>query len=128
MRAIVIAAGLLLCLAGPVSAGDHVPFQGTLSGSVTVTPLTPPIASVEIDGTGVAAQLGRFTLEVPHVVNQATRVATGTYEFTAANGDILTASFSGQATLVAPGVLTVSETATIVELLNKPPLQRRDKP
>jgi hypothetical protein len=84
-----------------------------LTGSVTVTPLTPPIASVEIDGTGVAAGLGRFTLEVPHVVNQATRVATGTYVFTAANGDTLTASFSGQATLVSPGVLTVAETATI---------------
>lgn len=113
MRPTVIAAALLLCLAGPVAAGDQVPFQGTLSGTVTVTPLTPPIASVEIDGTGVATQLGRFTLDVPHIVNQATRIATGTYEFTAANGDTLTASFSGQATLVAPGVLTVAETATI---------------
>jgi hypothetical protein len=113
MRAIAIAAALVLCLAGPVSAGDQVPFRGTLAGTVSVTPLTPPMASVEIDGAGRSTQLGRFTLEVPHLVNQATRIATGTYVFTAANGDTLTAAFSGQATLVAPGVLTVSETATI---------------
>lgn len=113
MRAMFIAAALLLCLAGPVSADDQVPFRGTLSGTATVTPLTPPTASVLIEATGVAAQLGRFTLEVPHLVNQATRVAVGTYVFTAANGDTLTASFTGLATLVAPGVLSVSETATI---------------
>jgi hypothetical protein len=113
MRATFAALALALCLAGPVSAGDQVPFRGTLSGTVTVTPLTPPNASVLIEGSGVAAQLGRFTLEVPHEVNQATRIAVGTYVFTAANGDTLTATFTGQATLVAPGVLTVSETATI---------------
>ena len=113
MRASVIAAALLLCLAGPVSAGDQVPFRGTLSGTATVTPLTFPNASVLIEATGVAAQLGRFTLEVPHLVNQETRVAVGTYVFTAANGDTLTASFTGLATPVAPGVLSVSETATI---------------
>jgi hypothetical protein len=113
MRAAVIAAALMLCLAGPASAGDQVPFRGSLSGMATVTPLTPPNASVLIEGSGVAAQLGRFTLEVPHLVNQATRVAVGTYVFTAANGDTLTASFTGLATLVGPGVLSVSETATI---------------
>ena len=113
MRALIAALALAMALVAPVAAADTVPFKGSLSGSVTVTPLTPPLASVVIDGGGFATQLGRFTLEVPHVVNQATRIATGTYIFTAANGDTLTADFSGQATLVAPGVLTVAETATI---------------
>lgn len=99
--------------AGPAAAGDQVPFRGRLAGTVTVTPLNPPVASVLIEATGNATLLGRYTLEVPHLVNQATRTATGAYVFTAANGDTLTADFAGQATLVSPGVLRTVETATI---------------
>ena len=104
---------LSLGVTGPVTAGDDVTFTGRLDGTATVTPLTPPFASVLIVGTGNATQLGRFTMEVPHLVNQATRIAEGSYQFTAANGDTLTADFSGQATLVAPGVLSIVETAII---------------
>ena len=47
-------------------------------------------------------------------MNATNRTSTGTYEFTAANGDTLTAGFTGQASLTAtPGVLSVVETATI---------------
>jgi hypothetical protein len=113
MRQLLIAVALLFTLAGPVAAGDQVPFKGSLSGTVTVTPINPPIASVLIEATGNATHLGHFTLVVPHTVNQATRVGAGTYVFTAANGDTLTADFTGQATLLAPGVLSTSETATI---------------
>lgn len=98
---------------GPAAAADLVPFKGSLEATATVTPLEPPVASVVIDGSGIATQLGRYTLHFPHLVNQATRVGTGTYTFTAANGDTLTADVTGQATLVAPGVLSVAETATI---------------
>jgi hypothetical protein len=104
---------LVFTLAGPVAAADQVPFKGRLAGTVTVTPLDPPFASVLIEGTGNATQLGRFTLEVPHLVNQAIRVGEGSYLFTAANGDTLAADFTGQATLLAPGVLSTSETAVI---------------
>jgi hypothetical protein len=113
MRAAFMALVLVLSLASPVAAGDQVPFKGSLVGTATVTPLTPPLASVLIEATGNATQLGEFTVEIPHLVNQATRIVTGTYLFTAANGDTLTASFSGQATLVGPGVLSVAETAVI---------------
>jgi hypothetical protein len=71
------------------------------------------VVSVVIEATGNASQLGQFTLEVPHVVNQATRMGAGTYVFTAANGDTVIAEFTGQATLVSPGVLTTHETGTI---------------
>ena len=114
MRKVLIGLALVLAFAGPVAAADELPFKGNLSGSVTVTPIASPLVSALIQGGGTATMLGRYTVEVDHIVNQATRVGVGTYVFTAANGDTLTATFSGQATLVAPGVLTVAETGTFI--------------
>ena len=114
MRAALIAGALLVSLAGPVSAGDQVPFRGTLEGTATITPLTPPMVSVRIEATGSATYLGRFTLEAPHVVNQATLTAVGTYLITAANGDTITADLAGTATMVEPPyVISITETATV---------------
>ena len=113
MRAAVIAAALVLCLAGPVTASDQVPFRGSMSGTATVTPINPPVVSVLLETSGTASQLGRFTLEAPHIVNQATLTAVGTYVFTAADGSTLTATLSGSASLVAPGQLAIAETGTI---------------
>ena len=104
---------LVFSIAGPAAATDQVPFSGRLAGTVTITPVNPPVVSVLIEATGTATHLGRYTLEVPHLVNQATRTGSGTYVFTAANGDTLTATFTGVATVVAPGVLSTVETATI---------------
>ena len=98
--------------AGVLSSAQEVPFKGRLEGTATITPGSP-FLSVSIEGTGNATHLGRFTVEIPHVVNAMNRTSAGTYEFTAANGDTLTAGFTGQATLTAPGVLSVVETATI---------------
>ncbi len=112
MRPILIAIVLILTIAGPVAADDQLPFHGRLNGTVTVTPLDPPVASVVIDATGTATRLGQFELSIPHLVNQANRTAAGTYVFTAANGDTLTASFTGQAMVVSPGVISTTETAT----------------
>jgi hypothetical protein len=97
-----------------LSKDQEVPFKGRLEGAATITPLTPPFLSVSLESTGNATHLGRFTVEIPHVVNTTNRTSTGTYEFTAANGDTLTAGFTGQASLTAtPGVLSIVETATI---------------
>ena len=104
---------LAVTLAAPVAAANQVTFKGRLAGTVAVTPLDPPLASVLIRATGTATQLGTFTLQVPHLVNQATRIGQGSYVFTASNGDVLTADFTGQATLVQPGVLSTHETAVI---------------
>jgi hypothetical protein len=85
-----------------------------LDGDVTVTPVAPPVFAVLVDGTGNAAHLGQFTVSVPHLVDRSTRIAAGTYEFTAANGDTLTADFTGvSAPSDVPGVLYIVETATI---------------
>ena len=103
----------VLSLAGPVAAGEQLPFKGSLEGDVTITPLAPPFVSVLVEGTGRATHLGKFTFDFPHVVNRATMSGIGSYHFVAANGDTLTADAMGQATLVAPGVLAIVETATI---------------
>ena len=47
----------------------------------------------------------------PHTVNFATRTGTGTYTFTAANGDTVTADFTGQAT--GGPVVTIVEHGTV---------------
>src|SRR5262245_46764887 len=117
------AAGLALAilavlgLTGPAAAQQQVPFKGNLEGVVTITPVMPPnIVDVVVSAGGNATDLGRFTLAIPHRVDRGTvpPSAVGTYRFTAANGDFLTASFTGKATPTAtPGVLAIVETGTI---------------
>jgi hypothetical protein len=90
---------------GP-SAGSHaaeLPFKGTLEGTQTLTPLEPPFGQVAGQATGTATHLGQFTVQFPHIVNFATSRGEGTYTFTAANGDTLTADFTGVA---QPGPVT----------------------
>ena len=120
MKRYSFAAGLALAvvaalgLASPVSAGEQVPFKGSLGGDVTHTPVDAQTDYVLVEATGNATELGRFTLDIPHLVDRPTRTAVGTYEFTAANGDTLIAAFTGIATPTAmPGVLYIEETATI---------------
>ncbi len=116
MRPFLIALALLVSLTAPVAAAEQVPFKGTLDGTVTITPINPPVVSVRIDATGNATHLGRYTMEFTAVVNQATRTQAGpaTIVITAANGDTITAEGSGgQATVVTPGVLSTVDPATI---------------
>jgi hypothetical protein len=104
----------VLGLAGPALAQQQVPFKGGLNGVVRVGTPTAQGLPVLVNATGNATQLGQFTLAIPHLVNLAKMTAGGTYQFVAANGDTLTASFNGQATLTAtPGVLAIVEVATI---------------
>lgn len=120
IRAAVSAASLVLValvaiwLAGPVSAGEQIPFNGRLEAAVTRSPISPTQVSVVLDGGGNASHLGRFTFTAPHVVNLVTRLATGIYQFTAANGDMVFADFVGHARPTAtPGVISIVEVATI---------------
>jgi hypothetical protein len=111
---LVLAVLAVLGLAGPVLAQQQVPFKGSLNGVVMIGTPTPQGLPVLVNATGNATQLGQFTLAIPHLVNKAKMTATGKYLFVAANGDTLTANFSGQATPTAtPGVLAIVEVATI---------------
>ena len=120
IRAAVAAASLMLAalavlwLASPATASEQVPFNGRLEAAVTRSPISPTVVSVVLDGGGNADHLGRFTFTAPHVVDTVTRLAAGSYQFTAANGDTVSASFVGQAMPTAtPGVIYIVETATI---------------
>ena len=96
--------------ASPAPAAT-VPFKGTFEGPQTTTPLEPPFAFSVVSATGTATHLGRLTLEIPHTVNRATSTGEGTYTFTAADGDTLTADFTGKAQ-VGP-IISIEEHATI---------------
>lgn len=99
---------------GTLAAHAGVPFRGQLEGVVDVTSPDPLSLSVFIQATGTATHLGRFTIEIPHLVDLTTGIGTGTYEFTAANGDRLFASFTGQGSPTEiPGVVSILENATI---------------
>ena len=98
-------AGVLVALtsvAAPMASGaaasTAVPFVGAFRGTETNT-VAPPFETVDSVGhwTGVATHLGWFKVESPHTVALKDMTATGTFEFTAANGDTLTADFYGQA-------------------------------
>ena len=100
--------------AGLLAQGHEVPFKGRWEGAVTARTPLPGFLSISFEGTGNATHLGRFTVEIRIVLNTTDRTLTGTYEFTAANGDTLTAAVTGQSPLTPPGVPQTSvETATI---------------
>jgi len=111
---IALAVVVVLGLAGPVAAGEQVPFKGRFEAVETHRPLDPPLVLIDVDATGSATHLGKFTLDIEAILNFKTKAAVGSYEFTAANGDTLTADFTGQSSRTAtPGVIHIEEIATI---------------
>jgi len=94
------------------SRGHAVPFQGRVAGTVTLTLLDPPFAGVDILATGTANHLGRFSLDMPHQVNLVSATGVGTMTFTAANGDRLTATFTGHAD-TSSAVFVIAEHAIV---------------
>jgi hypothetical protein len=94
------------------SSAQLMPFKGSFEGTQTLTPLQPPLGAVTGSGSGTGTLLGQFTVAFPHTVNFATRVGEGTFTFTAANGDTLTAPFTGLATQEGSTV-SIVEHATI---------------
>jgi hypothetical protein len=107
----------VLGLAGPVSAGEQVPFRGNLEGMrVSFTLIDPQHAASEVDATGEATHLGQYELVLAGTVtlNDPVRTAVGTFQFVAANGDTLTGTLTGISTPTAtPGVNQIVETAII---------------
>lgn len=95
-----------------VAVAAESPFKGTLN-AVETSQVSFPIASIDRVGTGTATHLGRYTEHLTAQVNFLTMSSTGTSTFTAANGDALTASVTGQATDTGPGVVSIVEVYTI---------------
>jgi hypothetical protein len=104
----------LLSLAGPAAAGQRVPFKATVQGISTRTLLDSPFVLDEIEMSGTASHLGQVDVLITATVNLTTRTAVGTYEFVAANGDVLVANFTGSsAPTSTPGVILITELGTI---------------
>jgi hypothetical protein len=94
---LVLAGLVLAALAIPASAGDQVPFVGTVSGQVVlVTPQDSEHLLFDVDVVGHATHLGRFTGKAQVVQNVVDGSYVGSYTWTAANGDTIFGTFSGQ--------------------------------
>jgi hypothetical protein len=92
-------------------AAASLPFKGDISGT-TMGVFTPPATlEIHLSGEGNATQLGRFTSEENSVGTFPNPVATGTWAFTAANGDRLFATTESTGTPVAPGIDDVKTVA-----------------
>ncbi len=101
--------------AAPASGHQQaLPFRGTLEASETHTHTGTGTVLIHGVGTGTATHLGRFTLDFDLVGDLATLATETSLTLTAANGDALTATATGQATLAADFLsLTHVESATI---------------
>ena len=110
--ALVAASAVSLASSAVSAVAAETPFKGTLN-AVETSHLVFPIASVDREGTGTATHLGKYTEHVTLQVNVLTGSSTGASTFTAANGDTLTASITGQSTPTSPGVLSIVEVYTI---------------
>ena len=93
-------------------SGTQLPFRGSITTFENVVIEPPNLLS---DGTaqGIATHLGQFTAQFTVVVVPS-GAGTGTFTFTAANGDQLSATFTGQGVEIEPGVAGLTEVATIV--------------
>jgi len=86
--------------------GTDLPFGGSYTSVIEVP---PPSAVQTVEGT--ATHLGRFSGRLTAEVTGNT--ATGTFTFTAANGDQLSGTFVGEGVFMPPNTVTRTERATI---------------
>lgn len=100
--------------AGKVTGLAAQTFQGTLrAGSrPTYDPATNSNI-VHLVGTASAHPYGPFTVVADFTVALATELSVGQLTLTARNGDVITATFTGKSSPVAPGVIGIVEHATI---------------
>jgi hypothetical protein len=89
--------------------GTQLPFSGSFTLDIQFAPPDPHAVGT---GGGNATHLGQFTATVTAVVS-ATGTSTGSFNFTAANGDQLFGTIEGTGVLIEPGVARVTEVATI---------------
>ena len=97
---------------GPVQAvargGTGMPFRGSFTLAIHVP---PPSARGTAEGT--ATHLGRFTATLAAEVS-SDNTSTGTFTFTAANGDQLSGTFVGiEGLFIPPNTARITEVATI---------------
>jgi hypothetical protein len=89
-----------------------VPFEGSLEGEYGAESGMFPVLNESITGGGNATHLGRYTLAMEETVNFLNGSATGTVVLTAANGDTVSARYTGQGQ-PKPPLVSIREEATI---------------
>src|SRR5689334_9661490 len=98
-----------------MEAGEQVPFMAVFE-TEAVSTVNFPFASVKVVGEGQATHLGRtLTATTNQLVNLITGAGTATYQFVAANNDVLNVSFAFTA-LPLPGGpgLSLNGTWTVI--------------
>ena len=113
-------AGLLFvvfaALALPIQAlaGAQVPLKGSDVGGFTLgAACAPGSVVVDIDGRGHATHLGRYLYEALECFNPATSLYTGAFELTAANGDTIRGTYSGEVVSIVGSVAFYEQDAAI---------------
>src|SRR5882672_6786513 len=87
---------LTAALAMPVAAAENqVRFSGSVQGRELDVP-APPTLSVDGSGTGIATQLGQFTVTWKVTVNLLDGSGIGSMHLIAANGDSIFTTLLGQ--------------------------------
>jgi hypothetical protein len=101
-------------------SGTQLPFRGSFTGNtagaVNCPPACPPtILTLSGSHTGEATSLGRFTATSVDEVTMASATSTGTFRFTAANGDqLFTETVGAEDEFIPPNTSRVTVSATIV--------------
>jgi hypothetical protein len=96
---VLLTSGVLMVAAtSPAHAKSSVPFKGSDSGSAQVISNSGGILHTADTASGHATHLGRYTLVASETIDLATGAITvGSFTLTAANGDTVTGTYSGQA-------------------------------
>lgn len=98
MRAIRLATAVFVMAMAttPIGGAASVPFKGSWSGVTTSATFENfPVVNIVAEGSGQLTHLGRYFMSSPHTTDVFTGETIGDQIFTAANGDVLTASCAG---------------------------------
>jgi hypothetical protein len=98
---VIASAFMLFASSGAAVAGDEKTIKGSDSGQFVTTPLGFPFVLTQDFTTGHGTHVGKYTVVAQEIINLLTlEVTEGSFTITAANGDTIVGSYSGQA---APG-------------------------
>ena len=92
--------------------GNALPFRGSLTAK-EIDIVTFPTLRADGEAEGTATHLGRYAATFNATVNVLDGTATGSYTFTAANGDQLFSTFTGLGVPAGEGIASITETLTI---------------
>jgi hypothetical protein len=115
MAAMLLTAALAVPAAAE-SEAQHLYLTGAMQGYEKDVPQGSPPSTLAVDGSapGLATNLGNCTVTWKLTVNLANGSATGTFQFTGANGDTINTRISGQGTpALPPGLNRIVEINTI---------------